>query len=157
MRAARSLSQGTWANEAPPTDGAAKAEGGYVFAVPAVSLCTAAPAMTTGQEGVRLDRETRPIWDRDRRKLSFGPHLVKHFKVPAPNQELILQSFEEESWPMRLDDPLPYHAAIDPKRRLHDTINSLNRNQRVPLLRFLGDGNGQAILWEHIERERLSQ
>ena len=49
---------------------------------------------------------------------------------------------------MRIDDPLPLKAAIDPKRRLHDTINSLNRNQRGRRLRFLGDGSGQAVCWE---------
>jgi hypothetical protein len=73
---------------------------------------------------------------------------VKQFKVPAPNQEIILAAFEEENWTARIDDPLVPHPAIDSKRRLHDTINSLNRNQKNPLLRFLGDGNGEGICWE---------
>jgi hypothetical protein len=89
-----------------------------------------------------------PSWDKDRRMLRYGTDLVKQFKVPAPNQELVLEAFEEEHWPTRIDDPLPVHANIDPKRRLHDTINSLNRNQRVTLLRFLGDGSGEGIFWE---------
>jgi hypothetical protein len=89
----------------------------------------------------------RPTWDKDRRALWFGAQLVKQFKVPAPNQELILAAFDEEAWPSRIDDPLPMHPAIDPKRRLHDTINSLNRNQKAMLLRFQGDGTGEAICW----------
>ncbi len=93
-----------------------------------------------------------PCWDKDRRSLFFGTTLVKQFKVPAPNQEIILEAMQEENWPARIDDPLPAHPAIDPKRRLHDTINSLNRNQRVDLLRFMGDGSGQAICWEAIAR-----
>jgi hypothetical protein len=93
-------------------------------------------------------RPAAPAWDRDRRCLWFGAELVKQFKVPAPNQEVILATFEEEGWPVRIDDPLPMHAAIDPKRRLHDTINSLNRNQRVRCLRFVGNGCGEAIRWE---------
>ena len=90
----------------------------------------------------------RPVWKKDHRALWFGPHLVKQFKVPAVNQEIILAAFAEEDWPARIDDPLPQHASIDPRRRLHDTINSLNRNQRFPALHFSGDGTGQAICWE---------
>jgi hypothetical protein len=89
-----------------------------------------------------------PTWDKDRRILRFGPELVKQFKTPAPNQEVVLAAFEEEGWPVRIDDPLPMHPAIDPKRRLHDTINSLNRNQLVRRLRFIGNGCGEAIRWE---------
>jgi hypothetical protein len=94
----------------------------------------------------------RPRWEKDRRILWFGPCLVKQFKVPAANQELILVAFEEENWRARIDDPLPLHGSIDPKRRLHDTINSLNRNQRAASLRFYGDGTGEAVCWEPLGR-----
>ena len=89
----------------------------------------------------------RPIWDGQRRELRVGGALVKHFKVPAANQQAILAAFEEEGWPPRVDDPLSPHPEQDPKRRLHDTINSLNRNQRHPLLRFMGDGSGEGVCW----------
>ncbi len=92
-----------------------------------------------------------PAWDGDRRVLLFRGHVVKHFKVPAANQETILAVFQEQDWSARIDDPLPSHELIEPKRRLHDTINSLNRNQRVPLLRFLGDGNGQGVCWQALD------
>jgi hypothetical protein len=90
----------------------------------------------------------RPHWDAVQRQLRCGPHLVKHFKVPAPNQELILDAFEEEAWPAHIDDPLSPHPALDPKRRLHNAIDSLNRNQKHSLLRFHGDGRGRGICWE---------
>src|SRR5205814_465539 len=61
----------------------------------------------------------RPIWDRDRQQLRLGKVIVKQFKVPAPNQEAVLAAFEEESWPPRIDDPLPPQPEQDPKRRLH--------------------------------------
>lgn len=93
----------------------------------------------------------KPIWDRDRQELRLGGRLIKRFKVPAPNQEFILAVFEEEGWPVRIDDPLPPHPDVDPKRRLHDTISSLNRNQKSRLLRFQGDGSGQGILWQSVE------
>jgi hypothetical protein len=88
-----------------------------------------------------------PFWDSQRRALWLGRCLVKQFKVPAPNQEIILAAFAEEDWPVRIDDPLPLRAAIDPKRRLHDTIKSLNRHQKAPLIHFQGDGSGKAVCW----------
>jgi hypothetical protein len=94
--------------------------------------------------------EPTPKWDRDRQELRFGGQIVKQFKVPAANQETILAAFEEENWPPRIDDPLPPQPDQDPKRRLHDTINSLNRNQKQPLIRFLGDGSGRGIRWEPV-------
>jgi hypothetical protein len=92
--------------------------------------------------------DARPVWDRDRQQLRLGKVIVKQFKVPAANQEAVLAAFEEENWPPRIDDPLSPQAEQDPKRRLHDTINSLNRNQKRPLVRFLGDGSGQGVRWE---------
>jgi hypothetical protein len=101
-----------------------------------------------------------PKWDRDRRELRIGSKLVKVFKLPSPMQEAILMAFEEEHWPPRIDDPLPGHPNHLPKRRLHDTIKSLNRNQKNCLIRFMGDGTGEGIRWELIpsrdDAEQLS-
>jgi hypothetical protein len=94
------------------------------------------------------DGPLAPNWDRDRQELRIGSIVVKQFKVPASNQETILAAFEEESWPPRIDDPLPPHPEQSPKRRLQETIKSLNRNQKRSLLRFLGDGSGQGVRWE---------
>jgi hypothetical protein len=90
-----------------------------------------------------------PTWDHDRQELRIGKVIVKRFRVPAPSQEAILEAFQEEAWPPRIDDPLPPHSDQAPKRRLQETIKSLNRNQKRPLVRFLGDGNGQGVLWEY--------
>lgn len=92
--------------------------------------------------------EIRPQWDRDRRELRLAGDLVKVFKLPSPMQEAILMAFEEEHWPPRIDDPLPSHPDMLPKRRLHDTIKSLNRNQKNALIRFMGDGTGEGVRWE---------
>jgi hypothetical protein len=89
-----------------------------------------------------------PKWDRDRRELRLGGQLVKVLKLPSPMQEAILMAFEEEHWPPRIDDPLPGDPDLLPKRRLHDTIKSLNRNQKSCLIRFIGDGTGEGIRWE---------
>jgi hypothetical protein len=92
-----------------------------------------------------------PTWDSDRQQLRVGRVIVKEFKVPAANQEAILAAFQEESWCPRIDDPLAPKLNQDSKRRLHDTINSLNRNQKHALIRFLGDGKGEGVRWGFVE------
>jgi hypothetical protein len=89
-----------------------------------------------------------PKWDRERQELRLGDIVIKQFKVPALNQERILAAFEEEGWPVVIDDPLPPHPTQDPKRRLHDTIISLNRSRKSRLMHFLGNGNGQGVRWK---------
>jgi hypothetical protein len=98
--------------------------------------------------------QAAPTWDRDRQQLRVGKAIVKEFKLPAPNQEAILAAFQEENWPPRIDDPLSPQGEVDPKRRLHDTITSLNRNQKESLIRFLGDGSGQGVRWEFSMQSR---
>jgi hypothetical protein len=91
-----------------------------------------------------------PEWDKTLRELSVGKVLIKRFKVPSPNQELILDAFQEEGWPVCIDDPLPPVPELDSKQRLHDTIDRLNRSQINRRLRFRGNGNGRGIRWEWI-------
>lgn len=89
-----------------------------------------------------------PTWDSSHRKLKLGECVVKRFHVPAPNQELILQSFQEDGWPPQIEDPIPPIRNIDPKRRLHDTVLALNRCQTGRRIRFRGDGTGVGVYWE---------
>ena len=84
-----------------------------------------------------------------------GGVLVKRFRAPAPNQQLVLEAFEEEGWPPRVDDPLPMHSERAPKRALHDTIHSLNARQHNPLLRFSGDGSGEGVRWRLVDTEDI--
>ncbi|QDT96841.1 hypothetical protein [Gimesia aquarii] len=89
-----------------------------------------------------------PSWHSERRELYWNGTLIKRYKVPSPNQETVLTVFEEENWPVRIDDPLPLRDGVVPKRRLQDTIKSLNRNQRNSLIKFRGDGSGEGVMWE---------
>jgi hypothetical protein len=93
-----------------------------------------------------------PFWDEERRELWFRNRLVKCFRQPAPNQEAILQAFQEEGWPHRIDDPLSPNGKVKPKVRLHDTVKFLN-HQATRLLRFRGDGTGEAVCWEVCDGE----
>jgi hypothetical protein len=88
-----------------------------------------------------------PRWDGALRRLCWKEQLVKQFRSPAPNQEMILCVFEEEGWPPHISDPLPPAGNIEPKARLHDAIKSLNRKQVNHLLCFRGDGNGLGVVW----------
>ncbi len=115
---------------------------GEAPAAPRVSLAVTPTLETPGEMDVL------PKWDDQRRQVRIGRVVVKEFKLPAQNQETILTAFEEEGWPPRIDDPLSPVAEVEPKRRLHDAIQALNRNQRNDLLRFMGDGSGEGIRWE---------
>jgi hypothetical protein len=88
-----------------------------------------------------------PRWDPDLRLLSWRGVVVKHFRVPAQNQETILSALEEEGWPPRIDDPLPQTPNIAPRCRLAETLKALNRHQKHTLLHFRGDGTGKGIMW----------
>jgi hypothetical protein len=98
----------------------------------------------------------KPVWDSALNRLMLGELVVKEYRTPAPNQQLILSAFQEEDWPPRIDDPLPPHPELEPKRRLHETIISLNRNQRSRSLRFSGDGNGLGVRWHAVALLQLS-
>jgi hypothetical protein len=110
--------------------------GGVAFALEVTAPAADAPAARV------------PVWDADRRELRLDAVVVKRFRVPAPNQELILGVFQEEAWPAHIFDPLPRAAGVEPKRRLHDTIVALNRHQTGPAVRFIGDGTGAGLRWE---------
>lgn len=103
-----------------------------------------------GHPEILVIEPPRPSWDVQRKELSLQGKLVKEYKVPSPNQVTILSAFEEDGWPLRIDDPLPRVAGMCPKRRLHDAIINLNRNQKQASLRFMGDGTGEGVRWEAV-------
>jgi hypothetical protein len=109
----------------------------------------------TGRGGpeLRLDQahaEIRPHYDSARRVLSVGSRVVKEFRVPAHNQELILSAFEEEGWPPHVDDPLPPNSGMDDAKRLQHAIYRLNLRQANRLIRFEGNGKGTGIKWRWV-------
>lgn len=95
-----------------------------------------------------------PIWSARLRELRLGGAIVKRFRCPAAAQELILNAFQEESWPLAIDDPLPAQYDQDPKRRLHYTVRNLNRGQSPLRIRFFINGNGETIRWEIVTGRR---
>jgi hypothetical protein len=108
------------------------------------------PSAAVAQPDPEAPPRAGPHWDGQRRVLTVGGQVVKQFRVPADNQELILEAFEESGWPPRLDDPLPPVPDVDSKRRLRDATFRLNGNQKRRLIRFHGDGSGRGLCWEFL-------
>lgn len=99
-----------------------------------------------GPADVQGTLSERPRWDSKSRQLWWRGLLIKELHRPAPNQETVLAAFEEEGWPIHIDDPLPQTPGIDPKTRLHDTIKHLNRLHLRRGIHFRGDGRGRGVL-----------
>jgi hypothetical protein len=91
-----------------------------------------------------------PYYDRVRGELSVGEVLVRTFRRPARNQQAVLETFQELSWEARIDDPLPPVGEVAAKLRLNQTIKKLNSHQLSPLIRFIGDGSGEGVLWKFV-------
>ena len=91
-----------------------------------------------------------PIFDEQERELPVGSVIVKKFRQPAAGQELVLLSFQELKWVSEIDNPLAVRRDRNVKELLQQTIVNLNRKQRVPLIRFGGNGSGTRIRWMYL-------
>ncbi len=111
------------------------------------------PGINRTPDSRRLANSDSPLWDAARHELRVGEIVVKRFKGRAANQEAVLNAFQEENWPARIDDPLIPLPEIDAKRRLSDTIKCLNRKHVHSLIRFSGDGTGEGIIWTRVDRK----
>lgn len=109
---------------------------------------TGSPAALS--QGPQADgpRPCRPVWSARERTLLLEDRLVLRYLYRSPNQELVLTVFEEEGWPARIDDPLPFLAGLDAKQRIRDTVRALNAKQADRLISFRSDGSGQCVVWQ---------
>src|SRR5262249_16035588 len=90
----------------------------------------------------------RPCWDKRRRQLCWRGLVVKQFRSPAPNQELILDALQDEGWPAPLHHPLPHSPNHEPPRRLRAPVERPSLDQRRRVLRLRAAGNGCGVCWE---------
>jgi hypothetical protein len=86
-----------------------------------------------------------PVWDG--RRLSYRGEVLMELSRPAPNERAVLDRFQKLGWLPRIDDPLPPETVGNPKRRLHNTINALNRKQAPWRITLSGDGTGRGVCW----------
>ena len=101
-------------------------------------------------------RKLKPKWLPEKRQLTFDGRVIKQFRVPSCNQEAVLMAFEEEGWPPRIYDPLIPKNGIEMKRRVMETIKSMNRWHKQKVIRFFGDGTGRGICWR-LEAEPFAE
>ncbi len=86
-----------------------------------------------------------PVWNQDTGELRFGDQVVRRVRsrTRADNIVRILDAFQEDGWPDRIDDPLP--GGTD-SQRLREAVRTLN--QDLEKIRFRADGTGTGIVWE---------
>lgn len=87
----------------------------------------------------------RPNWDKERRELRFGDATCKRYTRPAKKQWAVLDAFQEENWPPRIDDPLLGKLRYEAVRQL---------NSGLKLIRFTNDGGGDGICWALVRRPK---
>ena len=85
-----------------------------------------------------------PTWNREKRELWYRGNKIRTIASLqlARNVTLILDAFEEQSWPCRIDDPLPGGRN---QTRLHGAIASLNKGLKG--IEFHSDGSGEGVEW----------
>jgi hypothetical protein len=106
------------------------------------------PELEAAWDLLLLGRLT-PRYDREDRVFAWGHRVLKCFRQPSQNQEIIRCAGEELGWPPWFDDPLPRSGGRWAGVRLHNTIKALNRHQEPYLVHFKGDGSGRRVGWEY--------
>jgi hypothetical protein len=87
-----------------------------------------------------------PVWNAERCELSIRGRCVRRIRGRnvALNVHTILDTFQEEGWPARIDDPLT--DGPNPGR-LREAVRTLNK--KLTGMRFRADGSGEGVLWEN--------
>lgn len=86
----------------------------------------------------------KPRWDGSARCLFLGKELIRKYAHNAYSQMAILQAFQTENWPKRIDNPFRNQAGHHCKERLRRTVENLNRH--VSFIHFWCDYNG-GVCW----------
>jgi hypothetical protein len=90
--------------------------------------------------------EERPRWDKKNFRLMVGSQTVRTLRPLATNVIAVLDAFEREGWPGRINiPPGPGGRPWDWVVR-DDTLKSLNEG--LARIRFHGDGTGEGIRWD---------
>jgi len=114
--------------------------------------------ITTVPAGAGTDQATNhvvPQWNKETGELRWKGQVVRRVVQRAVNIIAILNTFEEQGWPVKIKDPLAQEidskVTAKPQQaanlwRLHDTIKSLNHGLEV--LRFHADGASEGVYWQ---------
>jgi len=100
-----------------------------------------------GISGPPKVRDQTPEWDKEARELRFAGKVIRRVLRPraAKNVVRVLDEFQRQRWPPRIDDPLPDKRN---QQRLHATIRSLNSG--LKRIRIKADGTGAGYIWHKV-------
>lgn len=88
-----------------------------------------------------------PSWDSAAHTLFWQGAAAHHFRKEAPDQELILDEFQNAGWPSFLEiSDLENNRTIS-KKRLRITVMNLNTSLK-DAVHFRLEGSGRRICWE---------
>lgn len=95
---------------------------------------------------IDLNGVPQPSWNRIKGVLTFDNQTIRTISCigKAKNVVMVLDTFEEEEWPVRIDSPLPSSNS----QKHHATIYSLNTN--LDRIKFKSDGEGEGFIWEAV-------
>jgi len=102
-----------------------------------------------GEESATLVMATvsraKPKWDPETGKLYYRDQIIRKLRKTKDltNIHLILDTFEEDGWPSRIDSPIPNDSSGE---RLHETIRSLKKDLNG--ITFSVQEGGQAVVWQ---------
>jgi len=91
-----------------------------------------------------------PNFDRYHRILTVDGIFVRQFLRDAENQMRILNAFQDQHWPHRIDNAFPRAKPGDPNRRPSDAVSDLNRNYKHKLIHFWVEKGTRGICWKRI-------
>lgn len=99
--------------------------------------------------GVYEREKSIPDWNAETGELRFKGHVTRHIDGRATNVRLLLDSFEEQHWPARIDSPFP---PAGKSRQLRDTVDTLTDD--LQLITFYCDGSGKGVAWREVDEHR---
>jgi hypothetical protein len=94
-------------------------------------------------EPVDHDHRVVPVWDAAAGELHFAGKVVREVSARATNVRLILAAFQEDSWPIRIDSPLPDGKNSE---KLREAVRTLKSG--LTKLDFICDGKGEGVQWQ---------
>ncbi|GAB4158952.1 MAG: hypothetical protein Tsb009_36210 [Planctomycetaceae bacterium] len=84
--------------------------------------------------------QVKPRWDREKSVLMYDGEEIRKIRPNAKKPIVILNAFEEDGWPLRIDSPIPSSEDLSrPVRTL---------NEKLKKIKFTRDGTGEGVKWE---------
>src|SRR5262249_47669119 len=97
---------------------------------------------------------SKPNWVAGDRQLWFRGQMLREYPREAPNQLLLLASFQKKRWARRIENPLPGDVDYPKADQLVQTVKNLNRSLQPPLLGFKVERNREGVRWYEVTEQR---